>query len=82
MCSLFTILLTECNITGKYYDLATLTDEDRDALLKEGYLFQIPKTTNLLWHAGAAKSWPADRGIFHNEAHTALCWVNEEDHCR
>lgn len=23
-----------------------------------------------------------DRGIFHNDAKTALCWVNEEDHCR
>lgn len=23
-----------------------------------------------------------DRGIFHNETKTALCWVNEEDHCR
>lgn len=23
-----------------------------------------------------------DRGIFHNESKTALCWVNEEDHCR
>jgi creatine kinase len=22
------------------------------------------------------------RGIFHNEAQTALAWVNEEDHCR
>jgi protein-arginine kinase len=22
------------------------------------------------------------RGIFHNDAQTALAWVNEEDHCR
>ncbi|RYY87196.1 hypothetical protein EON63_04460 [archaeon] len=21
-------------------------------------------------------------GIFHNDTQTALCWVNEEDHCR
>ena len=26
--------------------------------------------------------WQKDRGIFHNESKTALCWVNEEDHCR
>ena len=32
--------------------------------------------------AGAARSWPDNRGIFHNENQTALCWCNEEDHCR
>ena len=25
---------------------------------------------------------PDNRGIFHNDAQTALAWVNEEDHCR
>ena len=30
----------------------------------------------------AARSWPDNRGIFHNEAKTVLAWVNEEDHCR
>jgi len=72
----------EGDLAGKFYPLGGLTDEQRDFLLSNGYLFQIPKTTNLLWHAGAAKSWPNDRGIFHNENQTALCWVNEEDHCR
>lgn len=69
-------------LAGKYYDLGSLSDDDRNMLLENGFLFQIPKTTNLLWHAGAARNWPKDRGIFHNEAKTALCWVNEEDHCR
>ena len=32
--------------------------------------------------AGAARSWPENRGIFHNDNHTALAWCNEEDHCR
>ncbi|CAM9695522.1 unnamed protein product [Ectocarpus fasciculatus] len=72
----------EGELAGKFYDLGTLSDEDRNMLLSSGFLFQIPKTTNLLWHAGAAKNWPTDRGIFHNESKTALCWVNEEDHCR
>ena len=27
-------------------------------------------------------SLPFPRGIFHNDAQTALAWVNEEDHCR
>ena len=26
--------------------------------------------------------WNTAIGIFHNDAQTALAWVNEEDHCR
>ena len=72
----------EGELAGKYFPLDGMTDTDRDFLLSNGFLFQIPKETNLLWHAGAAREWPKSRGIFHNESHTALCWVNEEDHCR
>ena len=72
----------EGELAGSYYDLSELSDLERDELLAKGYLFQIPGTRNLLWHAGAARQWPEDRGIFHNEALTAFCWVNEEDHCR
>jgi len=28
------------------------------------------------------RDWPHARGIYHNEAKTALVWVNEEDHLR
>merc|ERR1719478_1140926 len=28
------------------------------------------------------RNWPHARGIYHNEAKTALVWVNEEDHLR
>lgn len=45
-------------LSGKYYDLGSLSDADRNMLLENGFLFQIPKTTNLLWHAGAARNWP------------------------
>ena len=69
-------------LTGKYYELGGLTDEQRDFLQSKGYLFQIPTARNLLTGAGAARSWPNNRGIFHNDAQTALAWVNEEDHCR
>ncbi|CAM9312790.1 unnamed protein product, partial [Ectocarpus fasciculatus] len=69
-------------LAGTYYELGKLTDEQRDFLLEKGFLFQIPTAKNLLTGAGAARSWPDNRGIFHNEAQTALCWVNEEDHCR
>jgi creatine kinase len=69
-------------LEGKYYELGNLSDEQRDFLLTKGFLFQIPTAKNLLTGAGAARSWPNNRGIFHNEKQTALCWVNEEDHCR
>ena len=72
----------EGELAGTYYELGGLTDETRDFLLERGFLFQIPTSRNLLTGAGAARNWPANRGIFHNEAQTALCWVNEEDHCR
>lgn len=69
-------------LAGTYYELGNMTDEQRDFLLSKGFLFQIPTAKNLLTGAGAARSWPDNRGIFHNETQTALCWVNEEDHCR
>lgn len=69
-------------LTGTYYELGKLTDEQTAFLLDRGFLFQIPTSKNLLTGAGAARSWPNNRGIFHNETQTALCWVNEEDHCR
>jgi len=72
----------EGELKGKYYPLEGMSEEDKKFLLENGFLFQIPKQTNLLWHAGAARDWPKNRGIFHNDAKTALCWVNEEDHCR
>jgi len=72
----------EGELAGTYYSLVGMTDEQRDFLLSKGFLFQIPSARNLLTGAGAARSWPNSRGIFHNEAQTALAWVNEEDHCR
>lgn len=69
-------------LAGTYYELGSLTEEQTKFLLERGFLFQIPTARNLLTGAGAARSWPNNRGIFHNEAQTALAWVNEEDHCR
>ena len=69
-------------LAGKYYELGGLTDEQTNFLLERGFLFQIPSAKNLLTGAGAARSWPNNRGIFHNDTQTALAWVNEEDHCR
>lgn len=72
----------EGELAGTYYELGGLTEEQTNFLLSKGFLFQIPSARNLLTGAGAARSWPNNRGIFHNEAQTALAWVNEEDHCR
>jgi creatine kinase len=69
-------------LSGTYYELGKLTGEQTQFLLDRGFLFQIPTSRNLLTGAGAARSWPDNRGIFHNDTQTALCWVNEEDHCR
>ncbi|KAJ1459264.1 ATP:guanido phosphotransferase [Pelagophyceae sp. CCMP2097] len=70
------------DLKGTYFPLGTMTTEQETELQAEGFLFQKPKTTNLLTNAGAARFWPDSRGIFHNEGKTALCWCNEEDHCR
>jgi creatine kinase len=69
-------------LAGTYYELGGLSAEQTQFLLDRGFLFQIPSSRNLLTGGGAARSWPANRGIFHNENQTALAWVNEEDHCR
>jgi len=72
----------EGDLKGTYFPLDGMAKEAEDSLQAEGFLFQKPKTTNLLTNAGAARFWPESRGIFHNEQKTALCWCNEEDHCR
>jgi creatine kinase len=72
----------EGELAGTYYPLDGMDDATMQSLLDAGFLFQIPTDRNLLTGAGAARSWPKSRGIFHNESKTALAWVNEEDHCR
>lgn len=72
----------EGELKGTYYPLEGMAEDTMKSLLDSGFLFQIPTDRNLLTGAGAARSWPKSRGIFHNDAKTALAWVNEEDHCR
>jgi creatine kinase len=72
----------EGELAGTYYPLEGMEEATMKSLLDRGFLFQIPTDRNLLTGAGAARSWPKSRGIFHNDAQTALAWVNEEDHCR
>merc|ERR1711990_557343 len=69
-------------LKGTYYPLGGMSEDVSKALQADGFLFQVPSERNLLTMAGAARNWPDNRGIFHNDAKTALCWVNEEDQCR
>ena len=50
------------DLRGTYYRLSELSADDTDFLRTNGYLFQKPKTTNLLTNAGAARNWPSGRG--------------------
>merc|ERR1719326_2897866 len=63
-------------LKGKYYPLGGLSDETKEDLRKNGFLFQMPKNTNCLYFSGAASNWPQGRGIFHNDAKTFLAWAN------
>ena len=69
----------EGELAGKFYDLGTLSDEDKNMLLSSGFLFQIPKTTNLLWHAGAAKNWPTVRNL--STVGRLFCFLCSTSYC-
>jgi len=81
----------EGSLKGDYYPLAGSTTyapkpngidkETEQRLVSEHFLFQEPDEPMLLsWRM--ERDWPHARGIYHNEAKTALVWVNEEDHLR
>ena len=65
---------------GQYYSLDDLSDEDRDTLIKDHFLFK--EGDRFLETAGLNRNWPKNRGIFHNTDKTFLVWVNEEDQLR
>jgi len=65
---------------GQYYSLESMNEEDRNALIKEHFLFK--EGDRFLEAAGLNRDWPSGRGIYHNEEKTFLVWVNEEDQLR
>jgi creatine kinase len=78
-------------LKGDYYPLAGSTTykakpkgidkATEERLVKDHFLFQEPDEPMLLsWRM--ERDWPHARGIYHNNAKTALVWVNEEDHLR
>jgi len=68
------------NLKGNYFSLDALNNEDRDALIKDHFLFK--EGDRFLETAGLNRNWPKNRGIFHNTNKTFLVWVNEEDQLR
>jgi len=68
-------------LSGKYYPLSGMTDEEQEQLIADHFLFDKPVST-LLLAAGMARDWPDARGIWHNKDKNFLVWVNEEDHSR
>jgi len=78
-------------LKGDYYPLAGsntykpkpngIDKATEERLVSDHFLFQEPDEPMLLsWRM--ERDWPQARGIYHNEAKTALVWVNEEDHLR
>jgi creatine kinase len=78
-------------LKGDYYPLAGSTTyapkpngidkATEERLVKDHFLFQEPDEPMLLsWRM--ERDWPHARGIYHNQAKSALVWVNEEDHLR
>merc|ERR1712003_584516 len=81
----------EGSLKGDYYPSAGSTTyapkpngidkATEERLIKDHFLFQEPDEPMLLsWRM--ERDWPHARGIYHNDAKTALVWVNEEDHLR
>merc|ERR1712232_649926 len=81
----------EGELKGDYYPLAGSNTYDakpngideatEKRLIEEHFLFQAPDEPMLLsWRM--ERDWPQARGIYHNDAKSALVWVNEEDHLR
>ncbi|XP_061115753.1 creatine kinase S-type, mitochondrial-like [Conger conger] len=69
------------DLSGRYYSLGEMTDEEQQRLIDEHFLFDKP-VSPLLTAAGMARDWPDARGIWHNNEKNFLIWINEEDHTR
>jgi len=68
------------NLAGSYYPLNGMSEEVREVLVKDHFLFKAGD--RFLQTAGLNRNWPNGRGIFHNHEKTFLVWINEEDELR
>lgn len=69
------------DFTGDYHDLAEMSKEDKENLIKSHYLF-ADADDKYLRSAGGYLDWPYNRGIYLNRSKTFVVWINEEDHIR
>ncbi|XP_072004492.1 creatine kinase U-type, mitochondrial-like isoform X2 [Engystomops pustulosus] len=69
------------DLTGRYYRLTDMTDQEQQQLIDDHFLFGKP-VLPLITTTGMARDWPDARGIWHNNEKTFLIWINEEDHIR
>jgi len=70
----------EGDIAGEYHSLEGMSDDVREKLVADHFLFK--QGDRFLESAGANRDWPEGRGIFHSADKRALVWVNEEDQLR
>ena len=66
-------------LKGKYYALASMTEEEQQQLINDHLLFEKPVSPVPL-ASRMGRDWPDARGIWYNEEKSFLIWVNEEDH--
>ncbi len=80
-CMIFDALKSlEGELAGEYYHLTGMSEEIRNRLIKDHFLFK--EGDRFLEAAGLNRDWPEGRGIYHNDDKTFLVWVNEEDQLR
>ncbi|MDX2469406.1 MAG: phosphagen kinase [SAR324 cluster bacterium] len=67
-------------LKGDYVSVVDLSPEAQDKMRAEHLLFQEPD--RFLIDGKIANDWPQGRGVFSNQDHSFMVWVNEEDHLR
>jgi len=75
-----TLLSLDGALSGSYFPLYGMSDEDKESLIKDHFLFK--NGDRFLESAGLNRNWPYSRGIYHNDDKTFLVWINEEDELR
>jgi protein-arginine kinase len=68
------------NLAGKYYSLGGMTEDERQKLVADHFLFK--QGDRFLESAGCNRDWPEGRGIFLSNDKKFLVWVSEEDSMR
>ena len=77
------LLELQGDLVGSYHQLKTLSNEEKETLIKEHVMFEEMKGSKLLVDSKIVKKYtPEGSGIFFNKEKTFIIWVNEEDHLR